>query len=72
MEVKDVRDWLVQNPRVLTFALESRILPRIQDAIRLQLEIGKNLPDNFISRSEKKWKSFLIDQQVELGDSFQA
>ena len=68
MEMKDVREWIVENPRALTFALESCILPRVQDAIRLKLEIGKNLPDNFLSQNPKKWKSFMISQQVELGE----
>lgn len=62
MEVKDVCKWIVENPRGLTFPLESRILPRIQDAIRPDLCIGKNLPGTFITQSDKKWESF-IDQQ---------
>ena len=59
MEMKDVCKWIVVNPRGLTFPLESRILPRIQDAIRLDLYIGQNLPGTFITQGDKKWESFI-------------
>jgi len=55
----ELRHWITENPQVLTCTLETRIRPRIKDAVESDLYIGKNLPSNFITQSSRSWDAVM-------------
>jgi hypothetical protein len=67
MSMKEVRDWIVQHPQILTFGLEKRIRPRVFDIVRYNLRVGDGegeAPLNCISRSEQSWKQWIQSNNV--------
>ena len=59
MSNEEVRNWITDFPQTLTCQLETRIRPRIRDAVRLDLYIGRDLPPNFITRSNQSWQAIV-------------
>mmetsp|Transcript_4100 Transcript_4100/g.7864 ORF Transcript_4100/g.7864 Transcript_4100/m.7864 type:complete len:775 (+) Transcript_4100:111-2435(+) len=67
MSMKEVRDWIVQHPQILTFGLEKRIRPRVFDIVYYNLNVGDgegDAPMNCISRSEQSWKQWIQSNVV--------
>lgn len=67
MTIKEVRDWIVLHPQILTFSLEKRIRPRVVDIVRYNLQVGDeegDAPLNCISRSEQSWKQWIQSNVV--------
>ena len=62
MPIDALRDWIVEYPQTLTFTLDTRIRTRVFDVVRLDLRVGYDLgqvPMNFVTRSERSWKSWI-------------
>jgi DNA-binding transcriptional MerR regulator len=62
MSKEEIREWIVKYPQTLTFVLESRIRPRVFDAVRLGLGVGdeeSQAPMNFVTRSDRSWKYWM-------------
>jgi hypothetical protein len=56
---EQLRDWMTECPQTLICQLESRIRPRIRDAVNLNLYLGKDLPPNFITQSSRNWNAIV-------------
>ena len=78
MKMNDVRNWVADYPQMLTYVLDSRIKPRVNDAVDLGLVVGKDndvqtddsVPLNFIICSDRNWSSWLDEHKLResLGD----
>jgi mTERF. len=67
MTLKEVRNWIVRHPQILTFSLEKRIRPRVVDIVRYNLQVGDeegDAPLNCISRGEQSWKQWIQSNVV--------
>jgi len=59
LTLKELRTWMIDHPQTLLCALDTRIKPRVDSVVKLGLYLEKDIPSNFVTRTDRSWESWL-------------